>query len=105
MSQKNYLFKMHGTGNDFILINGIEENSYPKEEAALLAQKLCHRKFGIGADGLLIVRKVMGTFKMQVVNSDGSLPKMCGNGLRCFVSLLYHLKMIPDSYTVLTDDG
>ena len=105
LTQKNYFFKMHGTGNDFILVNGLENNSLNKDEAISLASKLCHRKFGIGADGLLIVRKVNEIYKMQVVNSDGSLPNMCGNGLRCFASLLYHLKMVPNPYDVLTDDG
>jgi len=53
----------------------------------------------------LIVRKVNDKYKMQVINSDGSEPNMCGNGLRCFVALLYNEKMISESYTVLTDDG
>ncbi len=107
LQQQNYFFKWHGTGNDFIIVNGIEENGnlFSKEKGKLLAKTLCHRKFGIGADGLLIVRKVNGVYKMEVINSDGSEPNMCGNGLRCFVAFLFHQKMIPNTYNILTDDG
>lgn len=88
-------------------MNGIEKDGkmFSREKAKLLASRLCHRKFGIGADGLLVVRLVGGVYKMEVINSDGSEPNMCGNGLRCFVSFLYHQNMISESYDVLTDDG
>lgn len=74
--------KMHGLGNDFIII---EADSW--QEAAnfqINSQQLCDRNFGIGADGLLVTGKdrEMGVF-MRIFNSDGSEPEMCGNGIRC----------------------
>lgn len=70
--------KYHGCGNDFILI---EETSYDLD---VLAQKMCHRTTGIGADGLLVVQR--NPYQMRIFNSDGSEASMCGNGLRCFLS-------------------
>jgi len=79
---------MHGTGNDFIVI---KYKNFPFEERfSELAQKVCHRFFGIGADGLLIVNKSnVADFKMQYYNNDGSLAAMCGNGIRCFSKFVY----------------
>lgn len=81
--------KMHGLGNDFILIDSrkqqLEGINYSK-----LAVKLCDRNFGIGADGLLIAAP-SGTadVKMMVFNPDGSEAEMCGNGIRCFAKYIY----------------
>ena len=76
--------KMQGTGNDFIVIErddikNIDINSYSKY--------LNHRHFGIGGDGLLIVDKEEGLYKMTMINPDGS-EAMCGNGIRCFALYL-----------------
>lgn len=80
--------KMHGTGNDFIVIR---YEDFPFEERfGELAKKVCHRHFGIGADGLLVVNKSdKADFKMHYYNSDGSLAAMCGNGIRCFSKFVY----------------
>lgn len=80
--------KMHGTGNDFILI---QYKDFPFDERfSDLAEKICHRHFGIGADGLLIVNEsAIADFKMQYYNSDGSVASMCGNGIRCFSKFVY----------------
>lgn len=80
--------KMHGTGNDFIIIR---YEDFPFEERfSELAKKVCHRNFGIGADGLLVVNKSdKADFKMHYYNSDGSLAAMCGNGIRCFSKFVY----------------
>ena len=76
--------KMHGAGNDFIIINNIEEK-IPVSELGILAEKLCHRRFAIGADGLMVVDhpEFGGDYKMRFYNADGSLGEMCGNGARC----------------------
>ncbi len=76
--------KMHGAGNDFIIINNIEEK-LPVSELGKLAETLCHRRFAIGADGLMVVDTpdYGGDYKMRFYNSDGSLGEMCGNGARC----------------------
>lgn len=69
--------KYHGCGNDFIII---EESNY---DFHLLAQKMCHRTTGIGADGLLVIKRK--PCEMRIFNSDGSEATMCGNGLRCML--------------------
>jgi len=78
--------KMHGLGNDFVLLDARNDSvreALP-EELADLAVKVCDRNFGVGADGLLIIRNVTDAdFGMQIINADGSEPEMCGNGIRC----------------------
>ncbi len=76
--------KYHGCGNDFILMteSGAEGRSYSE-----LAKRICHRTLGIGADGLIIVRK--NPLEMVIYNSDGSQAPMCGNGIRCFAKYCY----------------
>lgn len=76
--------KMHGAGNDFIIINNIEEK-IPVSKLGELAEKLCHRRLAIGADGFMVVDtpEFGGDYKMRFYNADGSLGEMCGNGARC----------------------
>ena len=79
--------KMQGCGNDFILV----ESSLiiMDEDLTELAKKLCNRNFGIGADGLIISHpSEKSDFRMQIINSDGSEPEMCGNGIRCYAKYL-----------------
>jgi diaminopimelate epimerase len=81
--------KMHGTGNDFILIDSRKE-SLEGLDLAKFAIKLCDRHYGIGADGLLVVYPSKSAdARMKVVNSDGSEAEMCGNGIRCFAKYLF----------------
>jgi diaminopimelate epimerase len=80
-------WKMHGTGNDFIVFDG--EALPPGTDLAALGERLCHRHFGIGADGLLIRwPSETGHARMQIINSDGSEARMCGNGIRCLAVYL-----------------
>lgn len=76
--------KMHGAGNDFIIIDNTKEN-IPEEKLSALAARLCSRRLSIGADGLMAVcpAKNGGDYAMLFYNSDGSLGEMCGNGARC----------------------
>lgn len=79
--------KMHGAGNDLILLNGIGGELPVRIED--FAKKICHRRFGIGADQLLIVKPSdKADFTMDIYNADGSRVEMCGNGIRCFVKYL-----------------
>ncbi|MDD2680409.1 MAG: diaminopimelate epimerase [Candidatus Omnitrophica bacterium] len=73
--------KMMASGNDFVVI---EDNSRPRAlSPKLLAQKICDRKYGAGADGLLLLRKTgPASIHMRIFNSDGSEAEMCGNGAR-----------------------
>lgn len=87
--------KMNGLGNDFIIL---EYEEYKKTGKTMeeLAVKLCDRHFGIGADGLFIVDpNVTNTdAKWIFYNNDGSIPQMCGNGIRCFAKYLYDKKIV-----------
>lgn len=76
--------KMHGAGNDFVIINTLEEEA-DLSDIPRLAKTLCSRRTGIGADGLMLAARAEGDadFKLLFYNSDGSLGEMCGNGARC----------------------
>jgi len=86
--------KMHGLGNDFILVNCFEEK-LDLAQMPELAVKACNRYFGIGADGLvLLLPSDLADIQMRIFNSDGSEPEMCGNGIRCAAKYMYEHKMI-----------
>jgi diaminopimelate epimerase len=82
-------WKMHGLGNDYIVIDNREEKISSKQ-AAELAKRLCERRFSVGADGLLLVsNSKVADVKMRIFNADGSEAEMCGNGIRCFSKYCY----------------
>ena len=84
--------KVHGLGNDFIIIDGRTES----RDYVALAPKLCHRQTGIGADGLLIIENSkIADIRMRIVNEDGSEAEMCGNGIRCFAKFVYREGIVP----------
>ena len=73
--------KMHGLGNDHIIIDLFREKISDPQE---IAPSMCDRHLGVGADGLILVGpSKQFDFKMGVINSDGSIAEMCGNGIRC----------------------
>lgn len=82
-------WKMHGLGNDYIII----DNRYGKlreNEIVEFARKLCERRFSVGADGLLLVYDSnIADAKMRIFNPDGGEAEMCGNGIRCLVKYCY----------------
>jgi len=78
--------KMHGAGNDFVVLDGLREALPPIEP---LARRLCDRHFGIGADQLLVVRPSdAADYRMEIFNADGSQVEMCANGIRAFYKYL-----------------
>ena len=84
--------KMHGIGNDFIMLSGVQEITM---DWALLAVRLCNRYFGIGADGIIFAEaSEKADFKMRIFNSDGTEAEMCGNGIRCFAKLLFEQGLV-----------
>lgn len=94
--------KMQGIGNDFIVFKPPGDREL---DWASLAPKLCDRRFGIGADGLLLVHpSTVADFRMQIFNADGSEPEMCGNGLRCFARYL-QLQGMTDRSRLQIDTG
>ena len=98
-------FKMHGTGNDFIFVEDFD-NKYKGKESDI-AKKLCHRRFGVGADGLVVVRNSdVAQAKMEIINSDGSWANMCGNAIRCFAKYCFEKNVVKTTvFDVETGDG
>lgn len=78
--------KYHGLGNDFIFVEDFGGNLVPNGES--LAKLICHRQFGIGADGLVLVTGDASQYTMRIFNSDGSEAEMCGNAIRCMADYL-----------------
>ena len=79
--------KMHGIGNDFIIIDSFRQ---PVTQPQILARRLCDRHTGIGGDGLILaLPSEAADARMRIFNADGSEPEMCGNGIRCLGKFLY----------------
>ena len=84
--------KMHGLGNDFIIIDERQGILVPEERKANFAEKYCKRKFSIGADGVLFLEKILNhDVNMRIFNPDGSEAENCVNGLRCTAFTLYKI--------------
>lgn len=96
--------KMHGAGNDFILIKSEDIQGKKLSE---LAKAMCHRHFGIGADGLMAVYpSLTADVRMEYYNSDGSVAAMCGNGIRCFSKFVHDAGIVQKlAFTVETRAG
>lgn len=82
-------WKYHGLGNDFVLVENFDGNMSKDPD---LVRSVCHRRFGVGADGILYLeRSGRADFAMRVMNSDGSEAEMCGNGIRCLAKHVYDM--------------
>lgn len=88
--------KMHGAGNDFVVIDGADAQ-FTEEELARVAIGICDRNMGVGSDGIILVLPSrVANFRMRMLNPDGSEAEMCGNGIRCFAKYLFDRKLHTD---------
>ncbi len=89
-------YKYQGTGNDFVLVDN-RKGSFDGDNNELIAA-LCHRRFGIGADGLMLLEASdKNSFTMRYYNSDGGEATMCGNGGRCIAAFAVHRGVVPEN--------
>lgn len=96
--------KYHGAGNDFVIVDN-RNMIFPADNIAYIAW-LCDRRFGIGADGLMLLQDCFGyDFEMRYFNSDGREASMCGNGGRCIAAFASKLGIIQSNATFLAVDG
>ena len=95
--------KGHGTGNDFIIADN-RDHSFPVHK--ILIADLCHRRFGIGADGLMLLENSPHSgFGMRYFNADGGEGSMCGNGGRCIAAFASHMGVALNEMTFSAVDG
>ncbi len=102
-------YKMHGSGNDFVLIDNRTVGLSP-DQMEKWAQAICKRSFGVGADGFIVLDLPGANqegidYIWHFFNADGSRPEMCGNGSRCAAFLAHHLGMAPAEHVLGTDAG
>ncbi|RLD45525.1 MAG: diaminopimelate epimerase [Bacteroidetes bacterium] len=96
-------WKYQGNGNDFVVVDERNEDHYFSAEQIM---NLCDRHFGIGADGMMIVKESdRADFEMQYYNADGKLSSMCGNGGRCIAMFAYLMKIAPKEMSFVAFDG
>lgn len=82
--------KMHGLGNDYVVIDEYTEELIPEDKKGEISAELCTRGFSVGADGVIFVSpSIEADIRFRIFNSDGSEAQMCGNGIRCFAKYVF----------------
>lgn len=98
-------YKYHGNGNDFVFIDNRNRNFATGNELPIVA-KMCDRRFGIGADGLILIQNHEDAdFEMVYYNADGNIGSMCGNGGRCAIHFAKYLKIKENEMVFNAYDG
>jgi diaminopimelate epimerase len=96
--------KMHGAGNDFIVVDD-RELTFPLNETAFIAS-IAARRTGIGCDGILLIQpSETADFRMRFINPDGGEVDMCGNGARCIAKKAFELGIAPEQMSIQTEAG
>lgn len=98
---KRFFVKYSGCGNDFILFDN--RKSELSSLDSLTIEKLCHRRYGVGADGVILLENSSKhDYKMRIFNPDGSEAEMCGNGIRCLAKFIQKLGIRKNPLTIET---
>jgi len=90
--------KMHGLGNDYVVIDESQAEIIPEERKADVSEELCNRRYSVGADGVIFVAPAIqddADIRFRIFNADGSEAEMCGNGIRCFAKFIYENRILP----------
>ncbi|MDO9026994.1 MAG: diaminopimelate epimerase, partial [bacterium] len=97
-------YKMSGTGNDFVVLDN--RKNAVGDEIPLLVPKLCHRRNGVGADGVLLLESSSrADFRMRYLNADGGEVSFCGNGARCMAWFAHSIGAAGEKMTFEAGDG
>lgn len=102
-----HFYKMHGLGNDFVIMDMLDTPVIPDGQASALALRICERRLGVGADGLVFIEPSLACdYRMRIFNSDGSEAGMCGNATRCIGKYLYESgRTRAEAFTLETRGG
>jgi diaminopimelate epimerase len=99
-------YKLHGNGNDFLLIDELQGTLIPDQMKGEFAELYCDRRFGVGADGVLFLSAgTTGDLKMRLFQPDRSEAEMCGNGIRCFARYAFDQGYFTEQCTIETSAG
>ncbi len=100
--------KMQAAGNDFVVVDDMRLAISSPARRVALARQLCHRQYGVGADGLILIQPPANgacAYRMRIINSDGSEAEMCGNGSRCAVKFAVENRIAPRAHAFETLAG